>query len=110
MNSTEVWIVIFALGIGSFLLRFSFLGFIGDRPMPDWILRHLRYTGVAILPAMVGPLVVWTDGPGSPFDHMQIIAGLATVLAGAYFKNTILAILAGGTTLTALAVFGHVAG
>ena len=99
MSSVEVWTVIFALGIGSFLLRFSFLGLIGDREMPEWVLRHLRYTGVAILPALVAPLVVWSDGPGTGADWPQMVAAGATVLVGALSKNTFFAIAAGGLTL-----------
>lgn len=109
MNTFDVWVVIFGLGLGSFLLRFSFLGLIGNRPMPDWVLRHLRYTGVAILPALVGPLVVWTDGPGSGLDTQQIIAGSVTVLVGALTRNTFVAIIAGGGALGAMMMVGHYA-
>ena len=41
-------------GIGTFLVRFSFLGLIGNRDLPPWLLRHLRYTPVAVFPALVG--------------------------------------------------------
>jgi len=59
IDRTELWIVIIGLGLGSFALRFVFLGLIGDREMPEWVLRHLRYTAVAVLPAIVAPLVIW---------------------------------------------------
>lgn len=107
MNSVEIWTVIFALGAGSFLLRFSFLGLIGNRPMPDWVLRHLRYTGVAILPALVGPLVVWADGPGTGLDPVQMIAAAATVFSGALSRNTFVAIIVGGVTLALAATLAH---
>ena len=44
----NIWFIIIALGIGTFLIRFSFLGLIGARDLPEWILRHLRYTPVGI--------------------------------------------------------------
>ena len=31
-----IWTVIALLGLGTLLLRFSFLGLIGQRPLPDW--------------------------------------------------------------------------
>ena len=65
IDQTELWIVIIGLGLGSFVLRFTFIGLVGGRTIPDWMLRHLRYTAVAILPALVAPLVAWpaaTDG------------------------------------------------
>ena len=38
----QIWLVIALLGIGTYLVRLSFLGLIGNRQMPDWVLRHLR--------------------------------------------------------------------
>lgn len=58
-DSVTIWTIIIGLAIGSYALRFVFIGFVGDRPMPPWLLRHLRYTAVAILPALIAPLVVW---------------------------------------------------
>lgn len=105
MNQNDIWIVIAALAIGSYLLRFSFLGLIGNREMPAWLLRHLRYTAVAFLPAVVAPLVVWS-GPTSQLDVPQIIAGLATLVAGYLSRNTFVAILAGILTLTGFILLG----
>ncbi|MEM8732039.1 MAG: AzlD domain-containing protein, partial [Pseudomonadota bacterium] len=69
MDDTTIWIVIILLGLGSYGLRFFFIGIVGDRPLPPWLLRHLRYTAVAILPGLVAPLVLWpaaTDGSPDP--------------------------------------------
>lgn len=33
-SDSTIWILIVAMGIGTFLIRFSFLGLIGDRKMP----------------------------------------------------------------------------
>ena len=55
----ETWLIILALGVGTYLFRFSFIGLIGSREMPEWLLRHLRYTPVAMLPALVAPLILW---------------------------------------------------
>ena len=45
-SAIEIWTIIVIMGIGTFLIRFSFLGLIGDRPMPGFVLRLLRYTRV----------------------------------------------------------------
>ena len=55
IDKTTLWTVIIGLGIGSYALRFAFIGIVGNRPMPAWLTRHLRYTAVAILPALVAP-------------------------------------------------------
>ena len=63
-DQASLWIVIIGLAVGSFALRFAFIGFMGGRPMPAWLMRHLRYTAVAIIPALVAPLVVWPSTTG----------------------------------------------
>ena len=48
-SKPEIWLIIVVMGIGTFFLRYSFLGLIGNRPLPEWALRYLRYTAVAVL-------------------------------------------------------------
>lgn len=104
IDTATLWIVILGLGLGSFLLRFTFLGFVGDRPLPDWLVRHLRYTAVAILPALVAPLVVYSGEDGAT-DVTRVIAAVVTVAVGVVTRNVIAAIGAGALTLFAL-VYG----
>ena len=101
IGQITLWIVIFGLGLGSFLLRFTFLGFVGDRPLPAWLVRHLRYTAVAILPALVAPLVVYS-GEGGSTDPTRVAAALVTLGAGMWTRNVLAAIGAGALTLFAL--------
>lgn len=106
IDRTTLWIVIVGLGLGSFGLRFVFLGLLGDRPLPTWLLRHLRYTGVAILPALIAPLILWPQATGGETDPARLLAAGAAVLAGLLTRNVIAAILAGGVVLySALAFF-----
>ena len=56
IDTTTFWILTVGLGIGTFVIRFSFLGLLGGRKLPDWALLHLRYTGVAVFPALVTPV------------------------------------------------------
>jgi branched-subunit amino acid transport protein len=68
------WTVTVALGIGTFLIRFSFLGLMGDRQLPPRVQAHLRYVGVAVLPAMVVPMVLWPAATGGMVEPARIIA------------------------------------
>ena len=70
-STAEVWTIIILMGIGTFLIRFSFLGIVGDRKVPDWVLRHLRYTPVAVLPGLVAPLVAWPAATGGETDPIE---------------------------------------
>ncbi|MEM7472500.1 MAG: AzlD domain-containing protein [Pseudomonadota bacterium] len=98
-TTTEIWLIIAALGVGTFLIRFSFLGLVGDRPIPEWLLRHLRYTPAAILPGLVAPLVLWPDATGGVPDASRLTAALATVAVAYFSKGTVRAIAAGAVTL-----------
>lgn len=99
VNITDAWIVLIVLGLGSYALRFSFLGLIGNRPLPAWLLRHLRYTAVAILPGLVAPLVLFPEATGGTFDLPRAMAALATVAVGLWRRDVLMGILAGAITL-----------
>ncbi|MGH1412683.1 MAG: AzlD domain-containing protein [Pelagimonas sp.] len=104
IDKTELWIVIIALAIGSFGLRFLFLGLVGDRVMPDWITRHLRYTAVAVLTALVTPLVVWPAATGGHTDPIRLIAAVSAVLVG-YFSKSVYGALATGAAVMIAAAY-----
>ncbi|MEO1638034.1 MAG: AzlD domain-containing protein [Pseudomonadota bacterium] len=99
--SAEIWLIIAVMGVGTFLIRFSFLGLIGDRPMPPFVLRLLRYTPVAVLPGMVAPLVLWPAATAGQFDPVRLIAAIATVMVGVWTRNVLWAIVGGAVTLYA---------
>lgn len=101
-SPAEIWTVILVLGVGTYLIRWSFLGALGDRELPSWVMRMLRYTPVAVLPALVAPLVVWPAATGGVADPARMAAAAATVAVGVMTRNVMLAILAGGVTLAGL--------
>lgn len=95
----QIWVVIFGLGIGSFGLRFLFLGLLGGRELPEWLLRHLRYVAVAVLPALVAPLVLWPEATGGSLDPARLFAAAVTLVAGLITRQLLSAILAGAVAL-----------
>lgn len=98
-NLADLWIVIACLGLGSFGLRFSFMGLIGDRELPEWVLRHLRYTAVTIIPALIAPLILWPAATGGQPDPARLAASGVTLAVGLWTKNVFIAIAAGGVAL-----------
>ena len=101
-DAATIWTVIIGMAIGSFALRFVFIGFVGGREIPAWLLRHLRYTAVAIIPALVAPLVIWPAATGGTPDPARLAAAGVTIAVGLWTKNVIAAILSGATTLFGL--------
>ncbi|MGI9370414.1 MAG: AzlD domain-containing protein [Ruegeria sp.] len=98
-DSASIWIVIAGLAFGSFSLRFLFLGLVGDRPLPEWLLRHLRYTAVAIVPALIAPLVIWPPATGGQPDPPRMAAAIVAFGVGLVTKNVMAAIGSGFATL-----------
>lgn len=98
-SDSTIWLVIVVLGIGTYLIRWSFLGIVGDRPVPEWAQRILRYTAVSVLPALVAPLVMWPEATGGQPDPVRLSSAAAAVAAGLITRNTLWAIVAGGMVL-----------
>jgi len=97
-----LWVVIIGLAIGSFTLRFAFLALMGNRTMPAWLMRHLRYTAVAIIPALVTPLVVWPSSTNGVTSLPHLLAAVVTLTVGLISKNVLAAMASGAGALYGL--------
>jgi len=101
-STLQIWAVIVVLALGTFALRYSFLGLIGRRRLPDWALRHLRYTPVAVLPGLIAPLVLFPAATDGQPDAARLLAAAATLAVGLWTKSVLWAILAGTVMLLAV--------
>lgn len=98
-DSARIWILIAAVSIGTFLIRYSFIGLVGDRALPGWAARMLRYVPVAVMPGLVAPLVVWPPATGGETDPARLIAALAALGLGIATRNVLAAIFGGMAAL-----------
>ncbi len=101
-STAQIWLIILLMAVGTYVLRLSFLGLIGRRKLPLWVLRHLRYAPMAVLPALVAPLVVWPSATDGALDPPRLIAAALTIAAGMMLRNTLAAIFAGAVALYGL--------
>ena len=102
VSDLTLWLVILSLGVGTFLIRFSFLGMVGDRELPPLMLKMLRYVPVTVIPALVTPMVVWPKATGGETDPMRLIAAMVALEVGAATKNALAAIFVGMAVLWGL--------
>ena len=100
-ETARIWTVIMALGIGTYLIRYSFIGLVGDRRLPDWATRMLRYVPVAVMPGLVAPLVVWPPATGGEPDAPRLIAAAAALAIGAGTRSVLGAVVGGMAALYA---------
>ncbi|MFN4100289.1 MAG: AzlD domain-containing protein [Pararhodobacter sp.] len=106
LPQTTIWAIIILLALGTFALRFSFLGVIGKRPMPEWLLRLLRYTPVAVIPGLMAPRI-FLPAEGAQGPDLGLIAAVAVTLAvGLWTRSPLWAMLGGALTLAALTLLG----
>lgn len=105
MSDVTIWLVILVVGAGTFLLRWSFLGAIGNRPLPSWAARALRYTAVAVLPGLAAPQVVWPAATGGQPDPARMTAAAVTLIVGLWSRNILAAVVAGMVTLFGMLYF-----
>jgi branched-subunit amino acid transport protein len=92
-----LWLVILAAGVGTFLIRLSFIGLFGLLDdVPGTVERALRFVPAAVLAALVAPQLILSDGsvalsPANP----RLLAGALAVLV-AWQTEDILATLGAG--------------
>lgn len=101
-STGTIWAVIIGLALGTFVLRFSFLGLLGGRQLPEWLLRLLRYTPVAVIPGLMAPQVFRPQAITGLPDPVLVSAVAVALAVGIWRKNAIWAMLAGATVLGAL--------
>ncbi len=99
MSAQAIWLTVIGLGIGTYLIRYSFIGIIGDRNLPDWLTRHLRYVPAAVMPGLIAPLTLWPEATGGVPDLARLIAAAVALFIGAVFRSVLGAIFGGMATL-----------
>jgi len=98
-DPAKIWTIIILLGIGTYLIRVSFLAIIGNRELPQWAMRHLNYVGVAVLPGLIAPLLVWPEATGGVLDAPRLLAALAALVFGMWRRSALWSVIAGFATL-----------
>lgn len=77
----KAWLVFAVGGLGTYLIRASFLA-LGPRvTLPAWSRRALRHVGPAVFAAIVAPPLVGAEGvSGLPDRRPEVLAALAAGL------------------------------
>ena len=91
---TKYWILVFTIGIFTYLKRASFIIFLSNWEMPRWMRKSLQFVPVTIFPALVAPLIFMTNGQLdlSP-TNIKIISALITLIVATRFGNLLLSIV-----------------
>jgi branched-subunit amino acid transport protein len=101
-----VWVLIAIIGLGTFLIRVSFLALLGRvERVPDWAMRILRLIPAAVLAAIAAPAL--THATGS-FDLAtdRFAAGVVAALVAWRTRNVVATLAVGMTILWILQGLG----
>ncbi len=86
LTTFESWSVVLGLAIGTFLIRYSFIGLFSDRDMPTWLDRALKLMVPAIFAAIVFSGVAMVGGEVAGWAYWPryaaaVIAFVAAVMS-----------------------------
>ena len=89
--------VIAAMALITFAIRYSFFALPADRKFPAWVGRVLAYVPVAVLTAIVVPMVLIPDGRTLALDwrNAWLVGALASGFIAWRYNRLLLAIVVG---------------
>lgn len=108
LSTLESWAVVIALGLGTFLIRYSFIGLFANRDMPPWLSHGLKLIVPAIFAAIVASGVAIVGGEFGGWPSMGRLwpryaaAAIALAVALRYKGNILITVIAGMAALHAL--------
>lgn len=96
MNAFGLWAFFIALGLGTFLLRLSFIYLFGKVDMPEWLRRALRFVPASVLAALVLPALTYPAGTlDLSLDNIRLLAGIGGALVAWKTRNVLWTIAVG---------------
>jgi branched-subunit amino acid transport protein len=91
LTAWESWAVVLALALGTFLIRYSFIGLFANRDLPAWLSHGLKLIVPAIFAAIVASGVAISGGQFGGWALWPRYAAAVLALAVALrFKGNIL--------------------
>jgi branched-subunit amino acid transport protein len=96
----NLWLVIFAAGVVTFLIRLSFIAAHGRIEAPRWFTRSLTFVPVAVLSAIIFPELLTREGEFIlSLGNARLGAGVVAALIAWRTQNVWLTIAGGMLTL-----------
>ena len=105
----KIWLIMIALGVGTFLIRISFIALFGSREIPPLLQRALRFVPASVLSALVVPQILTRNNAlDFSLSNPQLIAGVVAGLVAWRTKNVLYTIMSGMIILWLLQALYHV--
>ena len=96
MTSTQLWLAILLIALGTFLLRFCMLALAGRLKLPERLFEALKFLPPAILAALVLPAIYRHDATAlAPEQPAHLLAGLLAIGIAWKTRNMLATIIGG---------------
>ena len=96
----NIWLIIGIIGLGTYLIRLSFIGIFGKVGVPGYIERPLRFVAPAVLAAIAIPELVAPAGAVDlSFGNLRLIAGFVAIVVAWKVRSMGPTIIAGMVSL-----------
>ena len=96
MDSLNLWLVLILGGLGTYLIRLSFILIFQHIQIPAYMERILRLVPPAVFSAIVLPELLVRDGTVQfTFTNLRLIAGLMAALVALKTRNVLVTIVSG---------------
>jgi branched-subunit amino acid transport protein len=100
------WLVILAVGAGTYAYRAVMFAVLGTRRLPLWTDRPLALVGPAAIGALVGGMLLTDHGRFDPAGWVEVLAVVAAFLAVRRTGDVFRGLLVGFACLWALGAAG----
>ncbi|MBX2884697.1 MAG: AzlD domain-containing protein [Granulosicoccus sp.] len=103
MNNWKELALIVGMMLVTFGVRYPVLALAGKVRMPPWLLESLRYVPVAVLSAIVVPMMLAPEGDWNvSISNEYLLAGLVSIGVAALGRHVLLTIVVGMGVFLAL--------
>ena len=99
LDPATLWLTLLAIGLGTFLIRFSFIWIFGQGEVRPAVQRVLRFVPPAVLAALVLPAVVFPQQAPFSLENPRLWAGLVAAAVAWRTRSVLLTIAVGMVSL-----------
>ena len=97
-DAIKLWAIIVSVGAANLLVRLSFIALLANKTMPQLLTRALRYVAVAMITALVLPMVLTTTAAPAVmafWPNAKLIAALIALVVAFFTRSTGWTLVAG---------------
>lgn len=99
ISPSILWLTLLTIGLGTFLIRFSFIWIFGEAKVHPRLQQILQYVPASVLSALVVPNLVFTQQDTISLANPRLWAGLVAALIAWRTRSVLLTIVSGMVVL-----------